>query len=236
MATTERKQDSEQRLRAEFNRWAEAGYGEQMREEHLYIAQKMIAQMSFAPDDKILDVGCGAGWLAGLLVDKVPRGQLVGMDVSDQMIHRARRAYAERVNLMFIIGGVDDIPWDENFFNKAVSVEAAYYWPDPAHGFREILRVLQPSGQLWILINLYKENVYSHRWVEKLSLPVHLLAATEWGEMLHQVGFIDIGYSRIVDDRPVPEGCQSDWFESAEEVRRFRAEGALLLYGRKPPL
>lgn len=234
MATTERKQDSKERLREEFNRWAEAGRGEEMREEHLDIAQKMIAQMSFAPDDKILDVGCGAGWLAGLLVDKVPRGQFVGMDVADEMVGRARKAYAERINVMFIVASVDDIPWDDNFFNKAISVESAYYWPDLAQGVREIFRVLQSGGMVWILVNLYKENVYAHSWAEKLAVPVHILSGEEWCGLLAQAGFVEPRHGRIVDERPVPGGYQSKWFKDAEELRRFRAQGALLVTGRKP--
>lgn len=223
----------EDTLREEFNRWAQAGRGEEMREEHLPIAQKMLAQMSFAPDGKILDVGCGAGWLAGLLVERVPQGQVVGIDVADEMVRRARKASADRVNMMFIMAGVDDIPWNDSFFNLAVSVESAYYWPDPAAGVREIFRVLQPQGTLWILINLYKENVYAHQWAEKLAVPVHILSADEWCGLLTQAGFAETRHARIVDDRPVPEGYQSRWFASPDALRQFRAEGALLLFGRK---
>src|SRR3989304_2148446 len=90
---------AQERLREEFNRWAAAGRGEEMAEEHPTIAAGMLAQMEFAPDDKILDIGCGAGWLCGLLASKVPRGQVVGMDVADEMIRRARKNYADRPHL-----------------------------------------------------------------------------------------------------------------------------------------
>lgn len=223
----------EERLRREFNEWAQAGRAEEMREEHVHIAEKMLAQMSFAPDDKILDIGCGAGWLGGMLAERVPRGQVVGMDVADEMVQRARQAYADRVNLMFIIAGVDDIPWDDNFFNQAVSVESAYYWPNPAAALREIFRVLRPDGTLWILINLYRENPYAHQWADKLAVPVHILSGGEWCGLLGEVGFVATRHSRVVDDRPVPEDYQSRWFRSAEELRKFRREGALLVYGRK---
>jgi len=224
---------AQEKLREEFNCWAEAGRGEEMREEHLPIAEKMLAQMTFAPNDKILDVGCGAGWLCGLLVDKVPQGQVVGVDVADAMVRRARKAYTDRINMMFITAGVDDIPWDENFFNKIVSVESAYYWPDPAAGLREIFRVLQPEGTLWILINLYKENTYAHPWAEKLAVPVRILSGDEWCELLRQAGFAEARHARIVDERPVPANYQSKWFGSAEELRKFRQEGALQVTGRK---
>jgi SAM-dependent methyltransferase len=196
----------------------------------------MLAQMRFAPDDKILDVGCGTGWLSGLLADRVPAGQVVGMDVADEMVRRARKRYADRANMMFVLAGAEDIPWDDSFFNKVVSIESAYYWPDPATAMGEIHRILQPQGTVWILINLYQENVYAHPWAEKLAVPVHILPGGEWCRLLEGVGFAECRQSRIIDPRPVPDDYQPHWFRSAEELRRFRQEGALLVYGRKPPV
>ena len=224
----------EELIRAEFNRWAEAGRGEDMAEEHAAIASGMLAEMRFAPDDKILEVGCGAGWLCGILAEKVPQGQVIGMDVADEMVRRARRRFADNQRMMFLVAGAEDIPWDENFFNLAVSIESAYYWPDPAQGFREIFRVLQPSGSLRILINLYQENVHSHQWQGMLAVPTHLLSGEEWCELVRQAGFANTRHSRVVDPRPVAEGQVSRWFGSLEEQRACRREGALLVYGEKP--
>jgi len=225
---------AEERLRAEFNRWAEAGRGEEMGEEHAAIAAGMVAGMQFAANDKILDLGCGSGWLCGLLADRVPQGQVVGMDVADEMIRRARKRFADDPRLMFLIAGAEDLPWDENFFNKVVSIESAYYWPDPPQAFREILRVLQPGGSVHILINLYKENIYSHQWRDKLAVATHLFSGDEWCGLLQQAGFEEARNSRVPDPRPVPDGYQSKWFRSADELRAFRREGALLVTGRKP--
>ena len=225
---------AEARLREEFNRWAEAGRGEEMGEEHAAIAAGMLAEMRFAPTDKILDLGCGAGWLCGILADKAPQGQVVGVDVADEMIRRARQRHVERAHMMFVVGEAEDIPWDDNFFNHVVSVESAYYWPEPAKAFREIFRVLQPGGELRVLINLYRENAYSHPWREKLAVPTHLLSGDDWCGLMEQAGFRAARHSRIVDPRPVPAGYQSKWFKSAAELGEFRRQGALLASGRKP--
>src|SRR5713101_5360647 len=77
----------------------------------------------------------------------------------------------ERDNTMFIVGGVEGIPWEANFFDRAISVESAYYWPDPARGIKEIFRVLREGGSAWILLNYYRDNPHCHKWGEKLQVP-----------------------------------------------------------------
>ena len=91
-------------VRQEFNRWAQAGRGEEMAEEHAAIVAGMLAQMEFQANDRILDLGCGSGWLCGILADKVPQGQVIGIDVADEMVRRARkRAPVSRRNPGFFV-------------------------------------------------------------------------------------------------------------------------------------
>src|SRR5260370_2370953 len=80
-----------QNLREEFNRWAEAGRGEGMEQDHLPITLPVLEKMSLEPTDNVLDVGCGSGWLSRRIAEKVPQGRVGGMDVSDQMFPVPRR-------------------------------------------------------------------------------------------------------------------------------------------------
>jgi len=221
-------------LRDEFNRWAESGRGEAMQDDHLPIVLPTLDRMQLAPDDNVLDVGCGAGWLSRMLAERVPEGRVVGMDISDEMIRRARVAGVEFDNLMFVVGGVDEIPWDANFFTKAISVESAYYWPDPARGLREIHRVLREGGSAWVLINFYRDNPHCHQWGAKLIVPTHLLTAEEWAALFRDAGFTDVAHARIPDPTPAPEVYTGRWFRDAAQLRSFRELGALLVHGSKP--
>jgi len=226
--------DARENLREEFNRWAEAGRGEEMAREHLPIVLPMLDLMALEPAENVLDVGCGAGWLSRLLAERVPEGRVVGMDISDQMVRRARAASAELGHVIFVVGGVDEIPWEDNFFSRAVSVESAYYWPDPARGIREVFRVLREGGSAWVLINYYRDNPHCHQWASVFAVPAHLLAAEEWAGMFRDAGFADVAHRRIPDPTPVPEVYSGKWFRDADELRAFRAEGALLVRGTKP--
>jgi len=146
-------QSLEHQLREEFNRWAEAGRGDEMETHHLPIVEPMLALIEFKPHDKVLEVGCGTGWLIRRMATLVSAGLAAGVDVSDAMVRRAEALSAQLLNVVFARGGADAIPWDSGFFTKVLSVESAYYWPDPARGLSEIFRVLSPGGSAWILIN-----------------------------------------------------------------------------------
>jgi SAM-dependent methyltransferase len=224
------------RLRAEFNRWAEEGAGEGMEQEHLPIVLPVLDRMRLAPYDNVLDLGCGAGWLTRLIAEQVPEGRVVGMDLSDEMIRRARRRHADIENAMFVVGEAAQIPWDANFFTHAISVESAYYWPDPAAGLREIFRVLAEGGSAWVLINYYRDNPHSHQWGELFEIPTTLLSAAEWARLFREAGFTDVEHSRIPDPTPAPPVYQGRWFRDAVQLRALREEGALLIQGAKPRL
>jgi SAM-dependent methyltransferase len=220
-------------LREEFNRWAEAGRGDGMEQDHLPITLPVLAKMNLGATDNVLDVGCGTGWLSRRISKLVPEGRVVGMDISDEMIRLARRTSLDHHNTLFITGEVGEIPWEPNFFYHAISVESAYYWPNPAAGVREIHRVLRPGGKVWILINYYRDNLDCHQWGALLSVPTHLVSAEEWAGLFREAGFEQVSHERIADPSPTPETYTGRWFRDAAQLRAFKAQGALLVQAQK---
>ena len=67
----EARPSPDQILREEFNRWAEAGRGEEMERHHLDITEKTIRLMDLRAGERVLDLGCGAGWATRLLARMV---------------------------------------------------------------------------------------------------------------------------------------------------------------------
>jgi arsenite methyltransferase len=228
------EQQSNEQLREEFNRWAEAGKGESMQHEHWPITKPVLARMQIAPTDNILDAGCGAGWLSRILAGLANEGRVVGMDISDEMVRHARQKSADFANLVFVVGGVEEIPWENHFFDHVISVESSYYWPDPAKGIRELHRVLREGASAWILINFYFDNPYCHQWAEKLQVPTHLFSAEDWKQLFRDAGFADVSHELIPDPTPAPAEYSGRWFRDAAELKKFREIGALLIRGRKP--
>lgn len=228
----------DEQMRREFNQWAEAGRGEEMEQHHISITQQTLALMGLKPGERVLDLGCGAGWATRLLAQLVAggerSGQVVGLDVSDEMVRRARGASTQYDNVLFVVGSAQQIPWEENFFDKVLSVESFYYYGDQDGALDELFRVIAPKGELFILINLYRDNSYSLRWVDGLQVPVQVRSEQEYVELLKEHGYQDVRAMRIPDLTPTPEVYSGKWFKNAEELRDFKRIGALLLMARKP--
>jgi ubiquinone/menaquinone biosynthesis C-methylase UbiE len=235
----EKPQSPDQKLQNEFNRWAEAGEGPKMEQHHLDITEKTIRRMDLQPGERVLDLGCGSGWATRLLariVSDGPEGfgQVIGVDVSDEMIRVARTESKDFDNIMFVWGSATQIPWEENFFDKVLSVESFYYYPDQDRALAELFRVMAPKGRLFILINLYKDNPYSLQWVDKLKVPVHVRSAAEYVELLKNHAFEKVDYAQIPDDTPTPDDYVTKSFISIDDLRAFKKTGALLLMATKP--
>src|SRR5271165_4207142 len=229
----------DEKLQQEFNRWAAAGEGARMGSHHFDITAKTIRRMELRPGERVLDLGCGSGWATRLLARLVGEGtdgfgQVVGLDVSDEMVRQAREASKDFENILYVWGSAQQVPWEENFFDKVLSVESFYYYPDQDRALMELFRVMAPRGRLFILINLYKDNQYSLQWVDKLKVPVHVRSAAEYVELLKRHAFANVEYAQIPDDTPTSDNYQTTSFHSIEDLKAFKRIGALLLMASKP--
>ena len=233
------RRDADEILRQEFNEWAAAGKGEEMERHHISIAEQTIRRMELKPGERVLDLGCGVGWATRIVARLVAEtgeggGQVVGLDVSDDMIGRARAASKEFDNTLYVWGSAQKIPWQENYFNKVLSIESFYYYADQDLALNELFRVMAPKGRLYILINLYRDNHYSLRWVDELKVPVQVRSEQEYIQLLRDHAFESIEAHRIPDETPTPEEYSGRWFKNTEELRDFKRIGALLLVAQKP--
>jgi ubiquinone/menaquinone biosynthesis C-methylase UbiE len=131
-------------------------------------------------------------------------------------------------------GAASEIPWEENYFDKILSVESFYYYPDQDRVLAELFRVMAPHGRLFILINLYRDNPYALRCAEKLNVPVHLRSEQEYVQLLQAHTFEQVEARRVSDLTPTLDEYTGKWFANAEELREAKRIGALLLMARKP--
>ena len=103
------------------------------------------------PDDRVLDIGFGGGYSLLALARRVPRGRVVGVDRSADMVAAAARLIRQKklqARVRVRRGNVVKLPFAAGAFDKALAVNTIYYWLDLPTAFAEIARVLRPGGRL----------------------------------------------------------------------------------------
>ena len=99
----------------------------------------------------VLDIGCGTGEFERLVLAEHPGQQIVGIDISDQMLAIARHKCRDDLNVSFQTAPASELPFERNSFDVVISASAFHYFDDPEAALAEMKRVLKPDGKVVIL-------------------------------------------------------------------------------------
>src|SRR5215831_15708210 len=111
----------------------------------------LVAAAGVRRGDRLLDVGCGPGYLARMLAEATgPDGSVVGIDAAPEMIEYASRRARGLANCRFQPGAAQAIPFADGAFDVVTSSLVMHHLPQEERGraVREMLRVLRPGGTL----------------------------------------------------------------------------------------
>jgi SAM-dependent methyltransferase len=104
--------------------------------------------------DEILDVGCGTGITTREAGRETAPGRVVGVDVSERMLERARElTAAERLeNVSYELGDAQVSRFDPQRFDLAISRFGTMFFADPVAAFANIASALRTEGRLVSLV------------------------------------------------------------------------------------
>jgi ubiquinone/menaquinone biosynthesis C-methylase UbiE len=117
-----------------------------------------VAAAGLPPRARVLDLGTGPGLLPLRIARAFPELIIDAVDLSPDMIARARTNAAsggQTAPVTFTVADVASLPFPDAAFDLVVSSISQHHWDDPAAGLRELDRVLRPGAQAWI---------YDFRW------------------------------------------------------------------------
>ncbi|MFC4590146.1 class I SAM-dependent methyltransferase [Sphaerisporangium corydalis] len=112
---------------------------------------RLAALSGARPGERVLDVGCGTGYLTRLIAPLVnPGGQVTGLDPSPAMIAHARRRAPGACD--YVIGQGQAMDFPDARFDAVVASVSLHHMPAPAlpAAIGEMYRVLRPGGRLLI--------------------------------------------------------------------------------------
>lgn len=114
------------------------------------------------PGEHVVDIGCGAGIDSLIAADMVaPGGHVVGVDMTPQMLQKARQAAAETPldTVEFRRGYGEALPVPDNWADVIISNGVLNLMPDKQVALEEMNRILKPGGRLQIADILVEKAV-----------------------------------------------------------------------------
>jgi trans-aconitate 2-methyltransferase len=165
------------------------------------MAEEVLALLELKGDERVLDVGCGNGKTTSEIAARVPRGSVVGVDASADMIAFAAAHDALHPNLQFTVADARRLPYQHEF-DLVVSFNALHWIPDQDRALRSIRDTLKdpgfaqlrmvPKGQRKSLEDVLEETRLSSRWhsyFRSFRDPYLHLTPEQYGELAKQNGF-----------------------------------------------
>lgn len=107
---------------------------------------RFAATVDFAPPKHVLDAGCGTAQLSLPLMDAGHR--VVGLDVSEAMLARARAKLQPQWRARFVVGDVREMDFPDAHFDATVVSKLFQHVPGWQRAVDEIRRVTKPGGYL----------------------------------------------------------------------------------------
>ncbi|QUE87092.1 class I SAM-dependent methyltransferase [Exiguobacterium alkaliphilum] len=170
--------------------------GEKMVRQHRVEVDWTIEQLQIQPNDRILDVGCGAGDALAQMLRGYNHVHVTGLDRSPTIVRSALRrnrtdVQAGRANV--VEGNLGTLPFPDAQFDRVFSIHTLYFWDDVPAVLDEIERVLAPGG---LFVITYCDGKGDGTWDRIASIVREQLIPAA-----SALGFIDVQERRGPDSR-----------------------------------
>ena len=162
-------------------------------------------QLDLPPNARILELGCGPGYLWRDNLDRIPSGWDTTLsDFSAGMIDQARANLSSQ-DFRYEIIDAQSIPYDAGTFDAVIANHMLYHVPDRASALSEMRRVLNATGRAYLATNGARHLVELDDLTRRFDPQVNL----GWDQRAHDMFSIDTGSAEL-----------QPWFPSIE-VRRY---------------
>jgi trans-aconitate 2-methyltransferase len=164
--------------------------------------RELLAKLDLKGHERVLDLGCGDGKITAEVARNVPRGAVVGLDSSAEMIGCARGDYPseEHANLSFQVGDARSLDFREEF-DWVISFACLHWVIDHRPVLSGICRALRPGGRAMMqfggkgnaaeVLRIVSKKIESKPWAEyftDFAFPWGFYSPEEYRPWLEEAG------------------------------------------------
>lgn len=110
---------------------------------HASLANRGMKQVKWQPEWNVLDIGCGGGANLKRLLNLCPKGNIYGIDLSEESVSFAQKYNTKDLDKRCFIqqGDVCSLPYKEGAFDAVTAFETVYFWSPVNKALSEVARV-----------------------------------------------------------------------------------------------
>jgi ubiquinone/menaquinone biosynthesis C-methylase UbiE len=174
--------------------------------------EHLRAATGLASTDRVLDIGCGTGQTTRDAARAASSGTVMGLDVSEQMLERARRLTLEAGlrNITYELGDAQVHRFPPACFDVLISRFGTMFFADPVAAFANLASALRPGARLVMMVWQGSErNEWATAIPAALTAPEKQVSAA-WGHglfslaepdevkaILRKAGFAEVGFTDV---------------------------------------
>ncbi|RQS09835.1 methyltransferase domain-containing protein [Burkholderia sp. Bp9002] len=131
-----------------------------------------LSLLAISDGEQVLEVGFGPGDAIRLATASNPSCRIAGVDHSPTMLSaatRLNRVPIARGRVTLALGSVDALPFADDAFDNAFSINCIYFWRAPVRGLGELRRVVRRGGRVAITVRDIERAPYDAFRPEKLA-------------------------------------------------------------------
>ncbi len=182
-----------------FDGTREQGYGGYRYDGRwLPIAEDIISHFSLKPGDRVLDVGCGKGFLVKDLMKACPGLEAFGLDISEYALLNCEPEVVGRLHL----GNAVSLPFPDNSFKAVISINTVHNLEraDCVHALREIERLA--PGESYIQVDAYRNDVERQLFEDWMLTARTYGKPEDWITILEEAGYTGDYFWTILEIDP----------------------------------
>ena len=159
--------------------------------------EKALKLGNFTSDSlKVVDVGAGTGFTTEGIIELVKPNNVTMLDQSPHQLGYAKKKES-LTKVKKVLGDAENLPFEDDSFDRYVSAGSIEYWPDPQRGVTESYRVIKPGGTALLIGPVQVRHrilrLFSDMWMLFPSVQEYL-------DYYKNAGFDNIQYVFVTPD------------------------------------